>query len=96
MQGHGRTADIKRDITYENLADDVAGLLNISGRTSGHHRLQPGRRRDLNCAIRHRTRSQSRQHLGSAPPRRLGQRGVDALNLTAEAFKARRRASTRI
>ena len=27
MQGHGRTADIKRDLTYENLADDVAGLL---------------------------------------------------------------------
>jgi len=27
MQGHGRTADIKRDITYENLADDVAALL---------------------------------------------------------------------
>ena len=27
MQGHGRTADIKRDITYENLADDVSGLL---------------------------------------------------------------------
>lgn len=27
MQGHGRTADIKRDITSENLADDVAGLL---------------------------------------------------------------------
>ena len=27
MQGHGRTGDIKRDITYENLADDVAGLL---------------------------------------------------------------------
>jgi pimeloyl-ACP methyl ester carboxylesterase len=27
MQGHGRTADIRRDITYENLADDVAGLL---------------------------------------------------------------------
>lgn len=28
MQGHGRTADIARDITYENLADDVAALLN--------------------------------------------------------------------
>jgi pimeloyl-ACP methyl ester carboxylesterase len=28
MQGHGRTADIDRDITYENLSDDVAGLLN--------------------------------------------------------------------
>ena len=27
MQGHGRTGDINRDITYENLADDVAGLL---------------------------------------------------------------------
>ena len=27
MQGHGRTADIKRDFTYENLADDVAALL---------------------------------------------------------------------
>jgi pimeloyl-ACP methyl ester carboxylesterase len=27
MQGHGRTADIDRDITYENLSDDVAGLL---------------------------------------------------------------------
>ncbi|QQS49367.1 MAG: alpha/beta hydrolase [Acidobacteriota bacterium] len=27
MQGHGRTADIERDITYENLADDVAGVL---------------------------------------------------------------------
>src|SRR6478609_2497407 len=27
MQGHGRTADINRDITYENLADDVADLL---------------------------------------------------------------------
>ena len=27
MQGHGRTADISRDLTYENLADDVAGLL---------------------------------------------------------------------
>ena len=27
MQGHGRTGDIKRDITYENLSDDVAGLM---------------------------------------------------------------------
>src|SRR6516165_4192913 len=27
MQGHGRTADTQRDITYENLADDVAALL---------------------------------------------------------------------
>src|SRR3989442_13039133 len=27
MQGHGRTAAIKRDITYENLSNDVAALL---------------------------------------------------------------------
>ncbi|HKX84026.1 MAG TPA: alpha/beta hydrolase [Pyrinomonadaceae bacterium] len=27
MQGHGRTADVKRDMTYENLSDDVAALL---------------------------------------------------------------------
>jgi pimeloyl-ACP methyl ester carboxylesterase len=27
MQGHGRTADIRRDFGYENLADDVAALL---------------------------------------------------------------------
>ena len=27
MQGHGRTADIKRDFGYESLADDVAALL---------------------------------------------------------------------
>jgi len=27
LQGHGRTADIHRDFSYENLADDVAALL---------------------------------------------------------------------
>src|SRR5262245_48857213 len=27
MQGHGRTADIDRDFSYENLADDVAALV---------------------------------------------------------------------
>lgn len=27
MQGHGRTADIQRDFSYENLSDDVAALL---------------------------------------------------------------------
>lgn len=27
MQGHGRTADIARDINYENLSDDVAAML---------------------------------------------------------------------
>lgn len=27
MQGHGRTADIKRDFSYESLADDIAAML---------------------------------------------------------------------
>jgi pimeloyl-ACP methyl ester carboxylesterase len=27
MHGHGRTADINRDFSYENLADDIAALL---------------------------------------------------------------------
>src|SRR5262245_64214558 len=27
MQGHGRTADIDRNFSYQNLADDIAGLL---------------------------------------------------------------------
>lgn len=27
LQGHGRTADVERDFSYENLADDVVGLL---------------------------------------------------------------------
>src|SRR5688572_10829333 len=28
MQGHGRTRDIERVFSYENMADDVSGLLN--------------------------------------------------------------------
>lgn len=28
MQGHGRTADINRDFSYDNLSDDIAALLN--------------------------------------------------------------------
>jgi pimeloyl-ACP methyl ester carboxylesterase len=31
LQGHGRTTDIDRPITYENLADDVAAFMNAVG-----------------------------------------------------------------
>jgi pimeloyl-ACP methyl ester carboxylesterase len=31
MQGHGRTADIDRDFSYEHLADDIAALLDYLG-----------------------------------------------------------------
>ena len=54
MQGHGRTGDIKRDITYENLADDVAGLLDhlkITRADIVGYSLGGGVA--INCAIRH-------------------------------------------
>src|SRR3984957_6090364 len=54
MQGHGRTADIPRDLTSENLADDVAALLkylkipraDLIGYSMGGEVA-------LQCAIRH-------------------------------------------
>src|ERR1700676_5146931 len=54
MQGHGRTADTARDITDENLADDVAALLeqlkipraDLIGYSMGGTVAMP-------CAIRH-------------------------------------------
>lgn len=54
MQGHGRTADIDREFSYESLADDVAALLeflkipraNIVGYSMGGGVA-------MQCAIRH-------------------------------------------
>src|SRR5262245_41135610 len=43
MQGHGRTADIDRDFSYENLADDIAALLDYL----------KIRQADVQLAIRH-------------------------------------------
>jgi pimeloyl-ACP methyl ester carboxylesterase len=54
MQGHGRTADASRDFTYDNLADDVAALLDYlkipSADVMGY---SLGGGVALNCAIRH-------------------------------------------
>lgn len=54
MQGHGRTADIKRDFSYENLAADVAALLDYlkipSADLIGYSMGGGGA---MQCAIRH-------------------------------------------
>ena len=54
MQGHGRTADIKRDITYENLADDAAGLLDyLQIERADIIGYSLGAGAAIECAIRH-------------------------------------------
>jgi pimeloyl-ACP methyl ester carboxylesterase len=54
MQGHGRTADIERAFSYENLADDVAALLDYlkipSADLIGY---SMGGGVAMQCAIRH-------------------------------------------
>jgi pimeloyl-ACP methyl ester carboxylesterase len=72
MQGHGRTADIKRDITYENLADDVAELLDYLKIPSADivgYSLGAGVA--MQCAIRHPEKVQRVVSI-SAPFRRDG------------------------
>src|SRR5688572_27445557 len=54
MQGHGRTADIKRDFSYENLADDVAALLDhLKIPSADLIGYSMGGGVALQCAIRH-------------------------------------------
>jgi len=90
MQGHGRTADIKRDLTYENLADDVAELLDYLKVPSADiigYSLGGGVA--MQCAIRHPEKVRKVVSI-SAPFRQDGmvKEGLDAFpNLTAEAFK---------
>ena len=90
MQGHGRTADIHRDITSENLADDVAALLD-------HLRIpradligySMGGAVAIQCAIRHPDKVRKVVVISSTL-RRDGvvKEGQDALaKLTAEVFK---------
>ena len=90
MQGHGRTADIKRDITYEYLADDVAGLLDyLKIERADLIGYSLGGGVAIQTAIRHPGKVRKVVSI-SAVLRRDGwvKEGVDALsNLTAEAFK---------
>ena len=90
MQGHGRTADTGRDFTYDNLADDVAALLDYlkipSADVIGY---SLGGGVALNCAIRHPDKVRKVVSI-SAVFRQSGwtKEALDAFpNLTAEAFK---------
>ena len=54
MQGHGRTADIPRDFTSENLADDIAALLTyLNIPQADHMGYSMGGELAMQCAIRH-------------------------------------------
>ncbi|HRJ90257.1 MAG TPA: alpha/beta hydrolase [Pyrinomonadaceae bacterium] len=90
MQGHGRTADIDRDITAENLSDDVSALLDhlkIPKADIMGYSLGAGVA--MQCAIRHPEKV--RKVISISAPFRLDgwvKEGREALpNLTAEVFK---------
>src|SRR5262245_28211442 len=54
MHGHGRTTDINRDFRYENLADDVAALLDhLTIPNADLIGYSMGGGVALQCAIRH-------------------------------------------
>lgn len=90
MQGHGRTADIPREPSGENLADDVAallGFLEISRADVLGYSMGGGVAMQL--AVRHPARARKIVVL-SAPFRRDGmvQGGSEAIQqITAELFK---------
>src|SRR5262245_21298718 len=90
MQGHGRTADIPRDITSENLADDVAALLDyLKIPRADLIGYSMGGAVAMQCAIRHPAKVR-RVVVISSMLRRDGavKEGADALaNLSADAFK---------
>ncbi len=90
MQGHGRTADIKRDMSSENLADDVAKLLDfLKIPIADFIGYSLGAGVAMQCAIRHPEKVRKVVSI-SAPIRRDGwvKEGNDALrNLSLEIFK---------
>jgi pimeloyl-ACP methyl ester carboxylesterase len=90
MQGHGRTADIKRDFGYESLADDVAALLDhLKIPSADLIGYSMGGGVAMQCAIRHPEKVRKVVSI-SAGFRQDGlvKEGLDAFpKLTPEAFK---------
>src|SRR5215469_11354469 len=90
MQGHGRTADTQRHVTYENLADDVAALLEqLKIPRADLIGYSMGGTVAMQCAIRHPDKVRKAVVISSTF-RRDGM-VKEALNvfpkLTADAFK---------
>jgi pimeloyl-ACP methyl ester carboxylesterase len=90
MQGHGRTADIDRDMSSANLADDVAALLDhLKVPRSDVIGYSMGGGVAMQCAIRHPEKVRKVVSISSVF-RQDGhvKEGRDAIpKLTAEAFK---------
>src|SRR4051812_45796727 len=90
MQGHGRTADIPRDITYENLADDVAALLvHLKIPRADLIGYSMGGAVAMQCAIRHPDKVRKVVVISSVFRRDgMVKEAFDAIpKLTADAFK---------
>jgi len=90
MQGHGRTADIQRDFSYENLADDVAALLDhLKIPRADLIGYSMGGGVAMQCAIRHPDKV--RKVVSISAPFRLDGLVKEALDafpkLSAETFK---------
>jgi hypothetical protein len=68
MQGHGRTADIPRELSSEALADDVAAQTSRAP-SGGSHRIQHGwRRGNAGCSSTSRAGAAGCHHLVHIPP----------------------------
>src|SRR5262249_5413960 len=90
MQGHGRTADIKRELSYENLADDVAALLDhLKIPSADLIGYSMGGGVAMQCAIRHPDKVRKVVVISSVFRRDgMVKEALDAIpKLTADAFK---------
>lgn len=89
MQGHGRTADIERDISQKNLADDVAALLDhLKIPRADLIGYSMGGGVAMQCAIRHPNKVRKVVVISSVFRRDgMAKEGLDAISkLSAEAF----------
>ena len=90
MQGHGRTADIERDISQENLADDVAALLDhLKIPKADLIGYSMGGGVAMQCAVRHPDKVRKVVVISSVFRRDgMVKEGIDAISkLSADAFK---------